>query len=286
MNLVQKLISRINEVKKRVLIIGDAVTDVWVHGRIEDCQDGCQKFVETSRLRLATPGGAANAEHSLIHWKADTRLFAWASNDRPVKTRYVDESGTIVFRHDNEEEIVERNRHNYEWLRTDAVDAIKYASAVLLSDYDKGFLTKEFIREAASKCVLYGIPCVADCKCAPEIYDGCMMKGNIEWSNKYRYYPNVLTRGSDLPIVVKQGAIGPFRYLADPNMKNGETSCVNHVGAGDCFAAHLTLALAYGFSLREAAALAHSAGRVYVQHAHNRPPRVEEIERDLVSIID
>ena len=59
---------------------------------------------------------------------------------------------------------------------------------------------------------------------------------------------------------------------------------VSHVGAGDCFGAHIVLALAHGFSLREAAALAHSAGRVYVQFPHNRAPRPEEIAADLVLV--
>lgn len=63
-------------------------------------------------------------------------------------------------------------------------------------------------------------------------------------------------------------------------MQNEKVNCVSHVGAGDCFAAHLVLALAHGFSLEDAAAIAHSAGRVYVQHEHNRPPMPEEIAED------
>jgi sugar/nucleoside kinase (ribokinase family) len=59
---------------------------------------------------------------------------------------------------------------------------------------------------------------------------------------------------------------------------------VNHVGAGDCFAAHLTLALAYGFSLKEAAGLAHSAGRVYVQSFHNHPPFPTDIAADMSTV--
>jgi D-beta-D-heptose 7-phosphate kinase/D-beta-D-heptose 1-phosphate adenosyltransferase len=55
----------------------------------------------------------------------------------------------------------------------------------------------------------------------------------------------------------------------------------SHVGAGDCFAAHLVLALAHGLSLEEAAMIAHSAGRIYVQHPHGRPPWPHEIKKDL-----
>jgi len=57
--------------------------------------------------------------------------------------------------------------------------------------------------------------------------------------------------------------------------------CVNHVGAGDCFGAWLTLGLAHGLRLQEAARLAHAAGRVYVRHPHNRPPWPHEIRKEL-----
>ena len=71
---------------------------------------------------------------------------------------------------------------------------------------------------------------------------------------------------------------GFLKYLEKELPK---VNCINHVGAGDCFGAHLVLALMYGFSLEDAATIAHSAGRVYVQHLHNRPPLPEEIEEDL-----
>jgi bifunctional ADP-heptose synthase (sugar kinase/adenylyltransferase) len=288
MNLVQKLLGRITKDKKTVLVIGDALTDVWIHGRTEKCQDNCTKFVEESQCR--TPGGAANAQRSLSRWPITTRLFAWAENDRPVKTRFVDNGilQVIVFRHDYELNTIERNRNEYEWARTDAIDAIQHAGtvlhagAVLLSDYDKGFLTPEFIREVAVLCKERGIPCVADCKRTPEVYDGCILKGNEAYHLKYgRQLPIngqvVITHGNRCVFAAtKFGWEGkPIGDMLLP------VKCLNHVGAGDCFAAHLTLALAYEFSFREAVAVAHSAGRVYVQHAHNRPPCPDEIAADL-----
>ena len=74
------------------------------------------------------------------------------------------------------------------------------------------------------------------------------------------------------------------RHIPD---SGGLTSvkCVNHVGAGDCFSAHLVLALAYGFTLEDAAVIAHSAGRVYVQHQHSRPPLPQEVREDMASAL-
>jgi sugar/nucleoside kinase (ribokinase family) len=145
----------------------------------------------------------------------------------------------------------------------------------LISDYNKGFLTKEFICEIVNICRKRNVPCVADAKREPEVYTGCILKGNAEWAHTTKInllHENlVLTYGKNPPTVnAKAVGIG-----SEP------VECINHVGAGDCFAAHLTLALAYGFSLEEAAALAHSAGRVYVQHPHNRAPWPKEVAEDL-----
>jgi D-beta-D-heptose 7-phosphate kinase/D-beta-D-heptose 1-phosphate adenosyltransferase len=57
--------------------------------------------------------------------------------------------------------------------------------------------------------------------------------------------------------------------------------CVNHVGAGDCFASIMTLSLAHGLSLEDSAFIAYSAGRIYVQHRQGRPPWPHEIRKDM-----
>lgn len=296
MNLVHKLQARIAENRKSIVIIGDAMTDVWVHGRIEECQDGCPKFIEESQT--AVPGGAANAERSISRWSepycpfgsvetmrpmVTTVLCALLDKDRVAKVRFVDNSGKIVFRHDDDIEtnyIFIQNNHQqyYRWEIPRALKAIETAGAVLLSDYDKGLLTPEFIQQVATKCKKHNIPCVADCKRAPEVYKGCVLKGNNDYWLKHSYPENsiiVRTRGNYKP------------WLSHPEdhlyINSASHKCINHVGAGDCFAAHLTLALAYGFYLREAAALAHSAGRVYVQHQHNYPPYPYEIAADMES---
>lgn len=278
-DLIEQLLGRIREQRKRVVIVGDTMLDRWVHGRIEPCMDGCPKFAQEGEV-VDVPGGAANAEHCLIHWNMLTSLYGYAQNDCPVKTRYV-EDGKIVFRADEDGSALLRGA-GYQWARVMALEMVECANGVLLSDYDKGFLTPEFIREVVTLCRARNVPCVADCKRAPELYVGCVLKGNYDYAEKYP-----IRAMCENGVVVTHGADSPWYCKGGP-MVIGVTigqllpvKCVNHVGAGDCFAAHLTLALTYGFSLKEAAALAHSAGRVYVQHEHNRPPHPREVAADL-----
>ena len=108
--------------------------------------------------------------------------------------------------------------------------------------------------------------------CFPRLY-------YFDYYNKYkdaliRWNTLVRTFGADTPDIY-DGRFSPEIPPLAP------VECVNHVGAGDCFAAHLALAMAHSLSLVDAVAIAHSAGRVYVQHPHNRPPTPDEIKKDL-----
>lgn len=273
MNLVTKLIDMVSKKRKRIVVIGDVMVDHWVHGHIEGCQDGCPKFVMESNLSVA--GGAGNAGQCLQNWDVDRNVFGQLGTDCPNKWRFVSsDNNKTVFRYDDELKKEALNSTRRYARMSDAVMMVSRADAVLLSDYDKGFLTPEFIRNVIDLCAKRRIPCVVDVKRPPYVYEGAILKGNIDWCQTNKIC-DVVTRGDQPPFV---RGVSHLDQLSP-------VKCVNHVGAGDCFAAHLTLALAYGFLLKDAATIAHSAGRVYVQHPHNRPPHPHEIEDDLKSAI-
>ena len=267
--MIERLLDMVGTWRKRIVVVGDAMWDRWVEGRVEFCQDRCPKFAQES-VRV-TDGGAANAHQCLQHWGVNTDLFAVSDVHRSVKTRFL-VGEKIVWRHDDDRIVDSRY---YEWAHRAVLEMCHCASAVLLSDYDKGFLTPEFIAGVAKVCAECKIPCVADCKRVPEVYAGCVLKGNAVWA--VRHFDSTKCRDG---MVVTQGPSEPW-FPEQPLPRWPSVKCVNHVGAGDCFAAHLALALAYGFPLGEAAAIAHSAGRVYVQRPYNRAPYPQEVAADL-----
>lgn len=280
-NLARVLASRIREQRRCIIVIGDVMIDRWVHGHLAPCQDGCDKFVEEGVVEV--PGGAANAARSIEHWGAYVLTYGHSRVDRPIKCRYVDESKRIVFRADGNECRTAR-KHN-QWGHPSVGEVVERADGVLLSDYDKGFLTPEFISGVASACREKGIPCVADCKREPATYAGCILKCNSDYQHQHNNDLFTIVNGISGRLVATFGSTNPLVWDYGEVTGLGKdwpvVKCVNHVGAGDCFAAHLTLALAYMFSLKDATAIAHSAGRVYVQCPHNRPPTPDEVEADL-----
>ena len=287
MNAIDRLIELDRTTAKRIAVIGDSLTDIYIHGRLESCQDDCQKFVEESRVEC--DGGARNAARSLENWSAETIMFFDLRGDSIVKTRFV-ANGKCALRHDNDAISFDLSLARRETMKF--LDSWK-PNAVLISDYDKGFLTPEFIRQIIDYAHQRGIPVVADAKREPTMYRGAVLKCNRPYADKYANDLAgrpwcVITNGGGCP--VRPSTSAP--YFDDGQTvgcwtvrhHNAKVKCVNHVGAGDCFAAHLTLALAHGMSLEDAAAIAHSAGRVYVQYPHNRPPHPHEIRADFLDL--
>jgi D-beta-D-heptose 7-phosphate kinase/D-beta-D-heptose 1-phosphate adenosyltransferase len=264
MNLVEKLIALDAASPKTVMIVGDSMWDDWVHGRMDTCQERCPKFVEGSRVE--TPGGAANAARQLEHWKCEKKGVFGLSSARKIRFLVDDQN---VFRHDLEE------GHGI------PIDAafIRNFDALLISDYMKGSLKGLIIREAIDYCRERSLPVVSDCKRAPEWYAGSVMKICRRYYDAHQPFAlpldtrAVLTQGSQPPVVLHPNMGYAERTFAP------DAPCRNHIGAGDCFSAHLTLALAHGFALEDAAAIAHCAGQVYVQHIHARPPWPHEIAK-------
>lgn len=297
MNVIQRLVDADRETPKTIYVVGDAMRDEYVTGAASHCQDGCLKF-HGGDVTVA-PGGAAGAVHQLLHWKADVRLLSplghplrdqvphfkdagdpWGVGEVPVKRRYLDGHGRVLFRHDAEAPAYNLTPDETEACRLAVMAALREGGydAVLFSDYDKGWLTNHALRTAIGTARMRDRVVVADPKRDPHYYAGAILKCNEAYAG--RWHPLVANDGLE-GIIVTRGPLPPLVRRVELAGRRPAVHCQNHVGAGDCFAAHFTLALAHGFKLEEAAAVAHAAARVYVQHPFGRPPWPHEVARDL-----
>jgi rfaE bifunctional protein nucleotidyltransferase chain/domain len=257
--MIHDLIERDRTHPKRILVIGDAMKDVWVEGQLEQSQEGCQKFIPTEE-RLRLPGGAANAARQLDNWNSTATLVSgghWSEKWRFCVNR------KPVFRRDCD---VMCGPGDFDKIQ----DMMAKCDAILLCDYDKGFLSEELVDEIiTASCV----PVVADAKRKAEIFDFAILKVN-------EHYGHAIPKGTEY--VRTHGHSNPTNAFGGPiPCQMSPVAVKNTVGAGDCFAIHLTLALAHGFTLEQAATFAHSAGRVYVTRHYCIPPSPIEIARDM-----
>ena len=297
---IDTLIERSRERKLSVAVIGDAMLDVWNHGHVEQCQDGCPRFINHD-TPLNLPGGAALAASQLDRWNVKVSLMAITGGisdlgrlggglDRknstrsgfvPIKERFVAD-GRIVMRHDREGTAYGLSDDKLNDCRRTVVSALEIDrfDAVLISDYDKGLLDGQTVRKIIDHCIEHDIPVVADGKKPPTSYLGAVLKVNSAYAAQHPEVSShtpaaVVTYGAEDPVIVGESS----DYIDQGS--NTPVVCRNHVGAGDCFAAHLAFALGHGLPIEQAVSIAHAAGRVYVQSALPRAPWPHEVRRDL-----
>lgn len=283
---IDRLIAACAERRLKVAVCGDGMHDEYVHGELFGCQDACPKFV--IKHTEVCDGGAANAENTLKHWNIETRLFT-LPGCFPRKRRYLVD-GKIVFREDHEIYGYGIPSHKIAAERVKLMQAVREfePDAILVSDYHKGTISETLMTELTVYAQGRAIPIVSDGCREPAFYAGTILKCNEAYQRKYHptiRHHNLLqvvtTYGGEVPRLDYSDTDDPTQWCSQFPVPAIPLRAVNHVGAGDCFGAHLLLGLAHGLPLADAAAIAHSAGRVYVQHAHNRAPWAHEIRKDI-----
>jgi bifunctional ADP-heptose synthase (sugar kinase/adenylyltransferase) len=117
----------------KILVIGDSCTDVFIYGYTRRlCPEGPVPILEPSRT-ITNQGMAGNVVANLQSLKVD-KVQLITNKEQITKTRYVEEkSNALLLRIDSNDKVS----------NTFDVKRIPFSDydAVIVSDYDKGFLT-------------------------------------------------------------------------------------------------------------------------------------------------
>jgi len=126
----------------KVLVIGDSCEDVFRYGTCDRLSPEAPVPVFKPTRTIGNGGMAINVFENLKALKVDCDII---TNDiRPVKTRYVDEvSNQILLRVDENDKIKQIQASEI-----DKIDFTQY-SAVVISDYNKGYLSQVDISHVA-----------------------------------------------------------------------------------------------------------------------------------------
>src|SRR5581483_4319372 len=304
-NPAEQLLSLDRTRRVRVAIVGDTMRDQYVNGSLGQSSESCAPVLRTERV-VEVPGGAANAARQLRYWNANVHLLTLAdakttnllgshdislrcvvplkSGNNPIKRR-IRSGGQTVLRQDveakdcNEPDIYRGRNVIVSWLEKLLGEGL---DAVLISDYRKGLLNSVNLREIIDLCREREVICVADPK-GPSIdyANVSVLKPNARWLRDYGGpfdFPGNCAffrwKGMADSLVCTRGESPPQGYTTRGTFAVSDrppVPVISTVGAGDCFAAHLALSLAHRFEVHEAAEIAHSAARVYVQSDYNEP---------------
>jgi D-beta-D-heptose 7-phosphate kinase/D-beta-D-heptose 1-phosphate adenosyltransferase len=289
--------------RKRVVVVGDAMLDVYLHGDVERISPEAPVPVVRVRERRYALGGAANVAQNvaaagarahlvaavgaddagarlrgmLTAIRADGRSLVATSRPTTTKTRLVARAQQMV-RFDEEDD-VDLEAADVQRVLDAMLPLIRRADAVVLEDYNKGVLVPAVITASIETARQRGTPVVVD----PKFRNFFAYRGATIFKPNRRELESALgaTVNLDdagaLPLTFERlGVEHLLLTLGERGMTiisaNGDVRPIpttarevyDVVGAGDTVTAYLAAALAAGGSAFEAAVIANFAAGVEV----------------------
>ena len=214
---------------RRILVIGDGCLDVFVYGRCTRLNPEAPTPVFVPSYSTKNYGMAGNVFENLSGIKDLEVNFITNEENSPVKTRYVDEKSNYIMMRVDENDKVNP-------LESDRRDSIQYQDydCVLISDYDKGFLSPEDIRIIGSRSKV----CIIDTKkpLGPWCHNLSWIKMNESESMNPEHDKTTLNVIKE-KLIVTLGERGA--KLGDVVIPGERVEVMDVVGAGDTFLASL-----------------------------------------------
>ena len=238
----------------KVLLIGDSCVDRYVYGDAKRLSPEAPVPVLDYIRTDSTEGMAYNVFHNLNSFGIETHLLT--NDEEIVNTRYIDQkSNQQILRVDEESEIKPFDNEE--------VDS-DY-DALVISDYNKGFITQEKLFEISSTFV--GPVFIDTKKCS--VPENAFIKVNeTEFSKITHFIP-------DNMIITKGGEGTEYQGKLYPAEK---VKVFDVVGAGDTFLAALTYGyLKYG-TIDRAIPLANKAAAIAVYHTGTYVLKEEDVK--------
>ena len=240
-----------------VLLIGDSCTDIYNIGTVDRLSPEAPvpvvKIVETFSL----PGMSSNVYRNLVSLNIEADFI---HNDTPItKTRFIDKrSGQHLLRVDDEDNVAQ-------WSGK-LPNPLNSYDAIVISDYDKGFLTYEHIESLIES----SIPVFIDTKKTDlERFQGAWVKVNeLEYSRLRSECSGLIVTLGD------RGAKVPHHNLECPTKI---VEVMDVCGCGDTFLAALTAQYLFTKDIEKAIIFANVAAGITVQHRGNYAPSYDEI---------
>jgi len=288
---------------RRVVIVGDAMLDVYLHGDVERISPEAPVPVVRVRERRYALGGAANVAQNVAAAGAQGDLVATIGDDsagqrlramlaalaangqglvevsRPTttKTRLVARAQQVVRFDEEDDEDLSPSDVTRIGERLDAL--LADADALVLEDYNKGVLVPAVIEGAIGSARKRGIPIVVD----PKFKNFFSYRGATVFKPNRRELesalgaavsldavdalPEVFRRLGVEHLLLTLGERGMALVTADGTVDRIPTTArevYDVVGAGDTVTAYLATALAAGATAHEAAVVANFAAGVEV----------------------
>ena len=309
-----------------VLVVGDMVIDEMMYGDTERISREAPVIILQHTHTNIILGGASNAAHNIstlnngkvgvIGTYGDdyyAPIMIEAFKKANVETKYMvkDPKGITSVKtrisgccfHSVTQQIIRIDRQSKNKMSEEVLakvlqnieQAIPEYDAVILSDYNIGFLTDEIIKKTISTAKKYGKKVIVDAQKDLERFKGAdAFTPNQPDSEKFVGYfikdKDQLNRAGNYMldsleaknILITRGAEGMCLFEKNKGMQEipvfNKKEVFDVTGAGDTVVASFTLALAAGFSPYEAAIIGNLAASIVVKHFGCATTTIQELK--------
>ena len=247
-----------------VLLIGDSCLDVYMVGSVDRLSPEAPVPVIKLVQNYSAPGMASNVHTNLQALGVDADFIT--NGETVTKTRYIDKrSGQHLLRVDDEPKIVP-------WSSRTPFPMEEY-DAVIISDYNKGFLSYEHIENIIRtvKCPVFIDTKKQDLSrfSAPHVY---VKINELEYKNRFSIPQNLIVTIGDRGATIYRLGCEEVTYSTT------QVEVVDVCGCGDTFLAAFAYKYLFTHKINDAIIYANVAAGVTVQHRGNYAPTLEEIE--------
>lgn len=246
-----------------ILVLGEFCLDKFIYGSTRSAPDG-PFFVFKEESQTENWGCAGNVVKNLESLAPDFNI-EFIHNDQPIiKTRFVDKKSnyTLLRKDENDEVLPLGERQVTELINRD--DFAKFSS-VVISDYNKGFLTKQDIYRISKRCYDLNIPVWTDTKKILGEWSKLITFikiNNVEWQDNLKNNVNPSEFCEHLIITCgENGAIYKGKTYPTPKV-----NVIDLSGAGDTFLACLILSYLQTKNMDQAIQFANKGASVCVSH--------------------
>jgi D-beta-D-heptose 7-phosphate kinase / D-beta-D-heptose 1-phosphate adenosyltransferase len=307
----------------RILVAGDFMLDEYIWGKVSRISPEAPVTVVEVERETRTLGGAGNVVNNLSALGAQTEVIGLVGEDPPATALrqelgrlqvgaqglFTDPSRRTTRKtrvYGGQQQVVRIDRETRtpapESFTTRALEYLKgrlpVVQALILSDYAKGALTAEFLKEAIRLARQQGVPVVVDPKgldytpyaqatvITPNLRELEQAVGRVlvDWGERAAAAAELRKRLGLEALLVTEGAQGMTLIGREGAVKlqaRTPREVFDVSGAGDTVVAVLTLGLASGLDPGGAAALANLAAGVVVTKRGTAPILLSEMEREL-----
>ena len=248
-----------------ILLIGDSCIDEYKIGTVDRLSPEAPVAVIKIVDNYTIPGMASNVFSNLMALGIEPDFI---TNDAVIKkTRYIDKrSGQHLLRVDDESDIVP-------WSGRIHLSPIESYDAIVISDYNKGFLTYEHIEN-----IIKSVTCPVFIDTKKQDLSRFSADNVYIKINELEYKTSISRPAQFIVTLGDRGAMFTSPSIGAKMFETKRVEVMDVCGCGDTFLA----SLAYGYlslgSIESAIIFANVAAGITVQHRGNYAPSYQEIK--------